>query len=252
MCRPVRGRTARRNTATALRRLCPGQVESSIGHRDLRRRDLLAIVPPSWSGAGERRCPPALLLCLHTPGDDGDPRAILPACLAYTFSTTPPPSRRLAWTLTGFRTARSSAATRAVRPPLGRARAAACKSDRRRGDRRRSHLDGRRRARGPLDQRVAQRLPDLARLPIIDQASGEFVDQAAARLRRSEQHGASIGARARVVEHNGEGSVAEIGKGGQSVVSSVLKQNLRCGKSDMASVLSDAEAFVSLPKSAPS
>ena len=67
-------------------------------------------------------------------------------------------------------------------------------------------------AEDPLAEQVRQRMPDLARLPVVDQTLGESLDHAVLPLRGFEQDRSSIGARVRLIEGGNEGLVEEIRK----------------------------------------
>ena len=53
-------------------------------------------------------------------------------------------------------------------------------------------------------------MPDLARLPVVDQTLGESFDHAVLPFRGFEQDRAAIGARVRLIEGGDEGLVEEI------------------------------------------
>jgi hypothetical protein len=61
-----------------------------------------------------------------------------------------------------------------------------------------------------LGQQILERVPHFPRLPILDQASGEAIDQAIARFRGLEQHRAAVGARVGLIEGRDEGFVEEV------------------------------------------
>ena len=61
-----------------------------------------------------------------------------------------------------------------------------------------------------LGQQILERVPHLPRLPILDEASGEAIDQPVARFRGLEQDRAAIRARVGLIERRDEGFVEEV------------------------------------------
>ena len=61
-----------------------------------------------------------------------------------------------------------------------------------------------------LGQQILERVPHFPRLPIIDEASGEAIDQPVARVRGLEQDRAAIRARVGLIERRDEGFVEEV------------------------------------------
>jgi hypothetical protein len=105
----------------------------------------------------------------------------------------------------------------------------------------------------PLGQQIAERVTHLARGAIIDQAAGEAVDQIVPALCRGQQDRAAVGTRMRLIEGCDEGFVEQVRKADSLWYCVVVPHTrLRCRKSLSSTALYDAEAFVFLPKSAPS
>jgi hypothetical protein len=63
-----------------------------------------------------------------------------------------------------------------------------------------------------LRQEIRERVPHFPGLPIIDEASGEAIDQPITRFRGLEQDRAAIRARMRLIERGDEGFVEEVWK----------------------------------------
>lgn len=63
-----------------------------------------------------------------------------------------------------------------------------------------------------LRQRILKRMPHVPRLSIIDEASGEAIDQLVPRFRRFQHHRTAVGARVRLIERRDEGFVEEVGE----------------------------------------
>ena len=82
-----------------------------------------------------------------------------------------------------------------------------------------------------LGQQILERVPHLPRLPILDEASGEAIDQPVARFRGLEQDRAAIRARVRLIERRDEGFVEEVWEE-NSLWYRVgrASKSLRCGK----------------------
>ena len=132
-----------------------------------------------------------------------------------------------------FQTARSSAARRARRRPRGRGPAAACGSDRRPADRRRSHRGSRRPARrcaAPADPAsVCRTLPGLAIVHQAPRRSGRSTRTA--RSAALQQHRAAVRTRVRLIEGRDEGLGRRGREREQSVVSCRRqRKRLRGGK----------------------
>jgi len=104
-----------------------------------------------------------------------------------------------------------------------------------------------------LGQQILERVPHFPGLPIIDEASGKAIDQPVARFRGFEQDRAAIGARVWLIERRDEGFVEEVWEEDSLWYRVVAQAKASVvGKARVATALYHAEAFVSLPKSAPS
>jgi hypothetical protein len=105
----------------------------------------------------------------------------------------------------------------------------------------------------PLCQQVLQRVPDLAGVPLVHEASREAVDQSLRSLGRLQQDGGAVGTRVLLIEGGNERATEKIRKE-NSLWYRLGRQRkrLRRGESSVATAFYHAETFVSLPKSAPS
>ena len=65
---------------------------------------------------------------------------------------------------------------------------------------------------GPLCQQVLQRVPDLAGLPLVHEASREAVDQSIRSLGRLQQDGAAVGTRVLLIEGGNDRAIEKIRK----------------------------------------
>ena len=100
-------------------------------------------------------------------------------------------------------------------------------------------------AEDPLAQQILQRVPDLTRLPVVDQTLGEPVDQPVLSFRRLQQDGTAIGARLLLIERGDEGLVEEIWEEDSLWYRVVLHASASVvGKVPLARPLYHTEAFV--------
>jgi hypothetical protein len=96
-------------------------------------------------------------------------------------------------------------------------------------------------------------VPHFPRLPIIDEASGEAINQPVARFRGFQQDRAAIRARVRLIERRDEGFVEEVWEEDSLWYRFVAQSKASVWeKARVATALYHAEAFVSLLESAPS
>jgi len=104
-----------------------------------------------------------------------------------------------------------------------------------------------------LGQQILERVPHFPGLPIIDEASGKALDQPVARFRGFEQDRAAIRARVWLIERRDEGFVEEVWEEDSLWYRVVAQAKASVvGKARVTTALYHTEAFVSLPKSAPS
>ena len=108
-------------------------------------------------------------------------------------------------------------------------------------------------AEDPLRQQILERMPHLPWLTIVDQTARESVDQPVPALRGFQQNGAAVGARMWLIKRRDEGFVEEVWKENSLWYRVVAQAKASVvGKARQSTALYHAEAFVSLPKSAPS
>jgi hypothetical protein len=96
-----------------------------------------------------------------------------------------------------------------------------------------------------LRQQILERVPDFPRLPIIDEAAGEAIDQSVARVRGFEQDRAAIRARVLLIKRRDEGFVKEIREENSLWYRLCVQRNASVvRKNCVATAFYHAEAFV--------